>query len=278
LRGLAAALAAVALPAAGAAGDALWYLQVDNDVPFSTDRWYTSGVRIARVKEGIEWGVVQEIYTPEAKKWRPGVSDRLPTARLLASFAWHEIGPGMFQTLELMAGVRGPAAGGRATTQAIHHLIAAPFVDWSREPDNAFDGTLVAVRSMAWGGFRLHYGAQAGTQLTFAHAGAEWRWGEGASRLLRFGATPDIAPGLSPWSAFAGASVRGVARNELLSGNYDPNAPPISRRKGVARAAAGFAWRGSWGALTFEIATDTREFDAQRVPHAFGSLALQASF
>jgi hypothetical protein len=151
-------------------------------------------------------------------------------------------------------------------------------VDWSREPGNAFDGTLVAVRSMAAGGLRIHYGAQVGTQLTFAHAGAEWRWGDGASRSLRFAATPDIAPGISPWSAFVGVSLRGVARNELLSGNYDLDAPSIQRRNGVARAATGFAWRGAWGSLTFEVAADTREFESQRVPHAFGSLALQASF
>ena len=44
------AAAALALAAAGAArgDDAQWYLRVDNDVPFATDRWYTSGVRIAR--------------------------------------------------------------------------------------------------------------------------------------------------------------------------------------------------------------------------------------
>ena len=273
-----AAFAAAALPAAAAGGEALWYLQVDNDVVFGTDRWYTSGVRLARLKDGFETGLVQEIYTPEGKRWRVGVADRRPTARLLASFAWHDIAPGMFQTLELMAGVRGPAAGGRGSTQAIHHVIPAPPVDWSREPGNAFDGTVVAMRSLAMGALRLHYGAQVGSQLIFGHAGAEWRWGEGASRLLRFAATPDIAPGLSRWSAFVGTSVRGVARDELLSGNYDPGAPRISRRDAVARAATGVAWRGAWGSLTFEVAMDTREFDAQRVPHAFGSLALQASF
>ena len=40
-----AALALAALPAASAPGDALWYLQVDNDVVFGTDRWYTSASR-----------------------------------------------------------------------------------------------------------------------------------------------------------------------------------------------------------------------------------------
>ena len=260
--------------------DPRWYLQVDNDVAFATDRWYTSGVRIARESNGIEVGVLQEIYTPEGKKWHPGVSDRPPVGRLLASIAKHDVEPGLFQTFELMAGVRGPSAGGKQTTHAIHQVIPAPHVDWSRQLPDEFDGTLVAARSQAlpWKRVQVHYGAQAGTQLVFAHAGLEWRWGAGASRLLRFAATPDMASGADEWSVFAGASVRGVARNELLAGNYDAQLPAVDKRAGVARAAAGFAWRGRWGSLTFEIAADTREFAGQRTPHAFGSLALQATF
>jgi len=279
LRRLAAALAAVALPAAAAADDALWYLQVDNDVPFSTDRWYTSGVRIARVKEGIEWGLVQEIYTPEAKRWHRGVSDRPPAGRLLVSAARHDFSPDLFQTIELLAGVRGPAAGGQGAAEAIHHVIPAPFVDWNRQLGNEFDGTLAAVRSQLLGPVRVHYGAQVGTQLTFAHAGVEARVGNAgsASRLLRFAATPELSK-LAGWSAYAGAGLRGVARNKLLAGNYDPQQPPLSRERAVTRIAAGIAWIASWGAVTFDLAQDSREFTQQREPHRFGSLALHASF
>jgi hypothetical protein len=269
----------VALPCAGAPGDALWYLQVDNDVVFSTDRWYTSGVRIARVKDGVEWGVAQEIYTPEAKRWRPGVADRVPVGRLLLSVARHDVTPQVFQTIELMAGVRGPAAGGRRSTEVIHHVIPAPFVDWTREPANAFDGTLAAVRSQRMGPVRVHYGAQLGTQVTFAHAGVEARVGNtgSAGRLLRFAATPELSA-VEGWSAYAGAGLRGVARNKLLDGNYDPGAAPLSRERAVARLAAGVAWTGAWGTATFDLAQDSREFSGQRAPHRFGSLALHLSF
>ena len=43
-------LTACALVSMGARadGDIHWYAQIDNDVAFQTDRWYTSGVRIAR--------------------------------------------------------------------------------------------------------------------------------------------------------------------------------------------------------------------------------------
>jgi hypothetical protein len=255
-------------------------LQVDNDVPFSTDRWYTSGVRLARVKDGIEWGLVQEIYTPEAKRWHRGVSDRAPVGRLLLSLARHDVSAEVFQTVELMAGMRGPSAGGRQSAEAIHHVIPAPDVDWTRQLDDAFDGTVAAVRTQRLGPVKLHAGAQLGTQLMFAHAGLEARVGSpahGASRLLRFAATPELSLE-SGWSAYAGASVRAVGRNELLSRNYDPEGPALSRERTVTRIAGGFAWTGAWGAVTFDLAQDSREFAEQREPHRFGSLALHVSF
>ena len=74
----AAALAALALAAtsAPAADDARWYTQIDNDLVFHTDRWYSSGVRIARVQptsEGryFEIGILHEVYTPDTKSLAP---------------------------------------------------------------------------------------------------------------------------------------------------------------------------------------------------------------
>ena len=109
------------------------------------DRWYSSGARLARVEERtgheIELGVLQEIYTPEAKRFAFGVVDRAPTARLLLSVARHDRSPGMFQTIELALGVRGPAALGRQTTDFIHRLVPAPGIDWSRQIQTASMGS-----------------------------------------------------------------------------------------------------------------------------------------
>ena len=281
MRFAAAFAAAWALPAAAATDEALWYLQVDNDVAFGTDRWYTSGVRLARVANGIEWGVLQEIYTPEAKKWHRGIADRAPTGRLLLSLAKHDVTPTVFQTLEVMAGVRGPSAHGREAAETIHQVIPAPVVDWSRQLPDEFDATLVASRSQsAWGPLKLHFGAQLGTQVIFVHAGVEARVGsaaQSAGRLLRFAATPETAKSAG-WSAYAGASVRGVGRNELLSGNYDTGGAALSRETMITRIAAGVAWSARWGAVTFDLAQDSREFDQQREPHRFGSLAVHVAF
>jgi len=268
-----------------AAEDARWYLQVDNDVPFATDRWYTSGVRIARLSGAVEWGLVQEVYTPDAKHWTPGVSDRVPVGRLLASFAFHDRTFAHFQTLEIAAGVRGPAALGRQATEAIHHLIPAPAADWSRQLDNRFDAQVAAVRSQSLGNDRLkaHVGAVLGRDVAFAHAGIELRAGaneSASSTLLRFAPTPPWGGGAPApgFTAVLGASARAVARNALLERDYDPFGPGLAKRRSIARLVAGVSWSQPWGAVTFELAQDSREFDAQTTPHRFGSLALYVAF
>ena len=268
---------------AAAAEDARWYVKVDNDVAFGTDRWYSSGVRIARVSDGLELALAQDIYTPDAKRWHPGVDDRAPVARLLASGARHEWGEGYWQTIEAAIGVRGPAALGRQATSAIHHVITAPSVDWSRQLENRVDAGLAFTRSQSIASERLkvHAGATLGNQLTFAHAGFEARAGDAAlsSALLRFAATPPFVPGgARGWSAYAGASVRAIARDELISRNYDPSGSELSYRRSATRIAAGVAWNQAWGALAFDLAQDSREFDAQSAPHRFGSLSIHVAF
>lgn len=279
------AAAAVALMAVGVAHaadeGARWYVRIDNDVVFQTDRWYSSGVRIARVKDGWEIGLEQDVYTPEGK--RPDLVDRSPASRLLACVARHEEGEGSLLTLEADAGVRGPSALGEQTTRAVHHVVSAPHVDWSRQLRDRFDGSVAFARTQALGSLplRAHVGASLGTQLAFAHAGLEARIGDArapSSAMLRFAATPPFAAGASGWSAYAGASARAVGRNELLGPDYYPGAPDVERRDEVTRFAAGVAWSARWGAVTFDLVQDSREFVGQRTPQRFGSLAIHASF
>ncbi|MFZ3321001.1 MAG: lipid A deacylase LpxR family protein [Usitatibacter sp.] len=278
------AIAACALATATWADDdaARWYLRMDNDFFFHTDRWYTSGLRLARVKDGLEWGIVQEIYTPEAKYESPTLQDRAPVGRLLGSVAKHIQGDATFDTLELDLGVRGPSALGEQAQNAAHHIVdSGVHVEWSRQLPDEFDGSAIAVRTQSFGaGFRGHVGLVAGTQVAFAHAGLEWRFGEASSpssALLRFAATPPFGNGRG-WSGYIGASARGVARNELLSKNYYLFGPDLEKKNEVTRVAGGVALSQAWGDLTFDLATDSREFEGQRTSHAFGSLALHVNF
>lgn len=281
-----AALAAGATAGAMAAeGVARWYVQVDNDV-FMSDRWYSSGARLARVEERagheIELGLLQEIYTPEAKRFAPGAIDRAPTARLLLSAARHDRSAGMFQTLELALGVRGPAALGRQTTDAIHRLVPASEIDWSRQDSNRFDGQVAAVRTHRLEWVDLHYGAVLGNQVLFGHAGAELRFGArdaASSPVFRYAPTPPAAPGVAAgWGAFLGASVRAVGRNEMLKHRYDAPASTLEGRDAVVRAGGGVTWIGKYLALTAALVQESREFAGQREPHRFGSLTVHADF
>lgn len=278
------ALAALWLTGAAHAADdvARWYVRIDNDVVFHTDRWYTSAARLARVKDGWEFGLEQDIYTPEAK--RIELADRAPTARLLGSAARHFAGDDFLQTLEADLGVRGPSALGEQVTRSIHSVVvSAPHVDWSRQLPDRFDASAIFSRTQALGSFplRAHFGAVLGTQVSFAHAGLEARAGEPrapSSAMLRFAASPPFADGVRGWSAYLGASARAVGRDALLGPDYYVAGAPITPRHEVTRVAAGFAWLAAWGSATFDLVRDSREFAEQRTSDRFGSLALHFAF
>jgi hypothetical protein len=287
-----AVLAAMLASAAACAQEerpARWYLQVDNDVFLHTDRWYSSGVRVARVKETggheVELGFLHEVYMPEQRYWHPGTPDRAPTARLLLDGAWHTRNDGPFDTIELQAGVRGPSALGEQVTNFIHGFVPeGADVDWSRQLPDRFDASVVATRSMNAGPVRLHFGGAAGTQLVFAHVGGELRFGPGSRdvdfQVMRFAATPPFARGerAPGWIVFAGASARAVAHNAMIGPNYDPGGEDIHLRRAVGRLAVGAAWTFQRSAVTFSLANDTREFEEQRKPQQFGSLAVHWAF
>lgn len=282
----------LALASTGAAAapeiPARWYLQIDNDVVFVTDRWYTSGVRLARVvnTDGHEWelGFVHEVYTPEQRNWEPGRSDRAPTARLLLDGARHTRMADVFDTIEVQAGVRGKSARGEQTTKFVHRAIPARDVDWDRQLPNRFDGSLIFARSFNEQPFRVHYGVNIGTQLVFGHMGAEMRFGPGSRdidfQVMRFAATPPFEHHKDGrgWSVFAGASVRAVAHNGMIGPNYDPGGKPINEQPVVGRLAAGAAWTFTNASVTFSLVHDTREFAEQRKPQQFGSLAVHWAF
>src|SRR5262249_8997764 len=143
-------------------------------------RWYTSGVRIARVapsSEGryFEIGILQEVYTPDTKSL--AAIDRPYVGRLLLTGARHEFMDNLYRTLEIDAGVRGPDAMGRQATEFVHRIIPAPDFDWSHQLPNEFDIQAVAVQTHEFSPMAMHYGAVLGNQVTFLHAGAEVRFG-----------------------------------------------------------------------------------------------------
>lgn len=289
-RATAIALCALMPCAAHAGEETFWYVQADNDVFFESDRWYTNGLRIARAHrsgdhERTEWGIVQEIYTPDSEHLQPGTVERPYGARLYLSGARHYELPGRYRTLELTAGVRGPAALGRQLQEFVHRFVPAPHQDWSRQLPNRLDAQAIASQSDDRALFAgrperlaLHYGIVAGTQVAFVHAGFSLRAGPAqvANPALRFAATPP-APlnGARGWGAFGGASVRWIARNALLSQNENLSGPPLELNRGVLRLAVGLTWTAAWGGITLAAVQDTREFDTQIAMPRYGVVTVR---
>jgi hypothetical protein len=279
---VAALLAGVTAPAL-ADDAAFWYVQVDNDVVFHTDRWYSSGVRIARVQpdgpRAWEFGLVQEIYTPEAENFVPGTMDRAPAARLFLSGARHETGPACFQTIEVGVGVNGPSARGEQSQKVVHKIVPAPDVNWDREEGDRADIQLNYSRSDRFSDVTLNYGGVVGTIRSFAHAGVQANFGlPVGAPLLRLAPTPPQYRGLTGWGGFVGVSARAVANDRLLDRGYDETLGAPSRKRVIGRIAGGVGLVQRWGSVSFTLAMDSREFDEQRVAQPFGSLVVHLDF
>ncbi len=294
---LAAALLTLAAPAAATeAARISWYTNIDNDVAFHTDRWYSSGVRIYRsmpLQEPdtrLDVGIIQEIYTGNTNCPECQPVDRPYAGRLLASFAYQVARPGSLTTLEADLGTLGPAALGRQTQKVFHQFVPAPHDDWSHQLDSRFDGQVVAARSQRVLGsdkgpfsLVLHGGGVLGTVQTFVHAGGELRWGAAMASLapsMRFAATaPAPRPGAAAgWSAFAAIGARSVFNNRLLTNNSDDPAQSPTRNRTVRRTALGVGWGGEWIAAGFAWVTESREFEEQLHTQRFGTLTLQLDF
>ncbi len=297
------ALAAAAFAATAAAGETgvHWHAQVDNDVAFHTDRWYTSGVRIHRsapVDAGtpfanlllapaarpyrLDVGFVHEVYTGDGRA-DPAGPDRPNAGRLLLSVARHDLAPDTLATWEIGAGVNGPAALGRQVQDLIHRIAPAPRTDWSSQSANRLDLQLAGAWShriglgAVPGSLVLHGGAVAGTITTFGHAGLEWRSDSPAqspNALLRFAATPPLPRTTEGFVFFAGASLRAVGRNRLFERRTGDLRDEAAFERRVSRVSAGLAWHGPWGEASLALARDSREFEGQHSPHRFGSLTL----
>ena len=274
-------LASLAL--AAQAESPYWYLQFDNDAGLDTDRWYSSGLRVARVSSHgayeLEWALSQEIYTPEAKRFALGTVDRAPTALILLSLARHDPAPLCLQTVELALGVRGPSALGEEATELIHRVVSARAVEWTYQERDQLSARLSFTRSHRVEQAAIHYGAVVGTDRTFAHAGAEWRFGADlASSALRYAPTPPPRAGDARWGSFIGVGARVIGRDDLMGRGYDLALPPPDLERVVGRAVAGVGLVRPWGSVLFSMVIDTREFAEQRVPHRFGSLAVHIDF
>ncbi len=284
-------LAAACLLPAIALADSFQFA-AQNDSGFATDRGYTSGVRFSylwetKVADVPRWelGAQQQIYTPDTREDPHATRERPYAARLVLYGARHAAGPGRLDTLEASLGMTGPSALGDQAQDLFHRIVSSPETDWSRQVHDRIDaGVGGAMTRTLWRSGSMpvsvagHAGAAVGTVVGYAHAGLELRWGADDApwnEALRYASTPLVNAGRGGgFSAFAGASARGVFRNRTLVRNSDDPGATVDREDTVGRLAAGGAWAASWGTASFALVQETHEFTSQPYTTRFWSLSV----
>ncbi len=280
-------------------------VQLDNDqfafTPASQERWYTSGVfarwalasdptdpdarlsaawcanvigcdagaRTARV-----WRIGQAMYTPAyLSTAAPQPYDWPYAAALAATLSSVVYGERTRQSLGLSLGVIGPAALGEPVQNAVHQVISnPPPLGWGlqvrAQPVLELNWSGMVATPISPGRIDLvsRALAQLGNPVTQAGVGA----------MVRAGALPqgpewpgEMALSRRPQGlhVYAGAQVRGVARNILIDGATYGYDSLIQHRPWVAEAIGGGSWAFSktWS-VDYALSVRTVEFTAPLEP------------
>ncbi|MBU8546965.1 MULTISPECIES: lipid A deacylase LpxR family protein [Roseomonadaceae] len=300
-----------------------WTFNYENDTLGGTDSNYTSGLQLAwrspsaELPGPLRWlneqatrllgpgqvrwgaGLSQAIYTPEDTQRRnPDPRDRPYAGHLYASLVLQRDTGFSLNTLELQAGVVGPAALGEFVQNTVHEAIRVDTTKgWDSQLRDELALNLVFERTvrtapLELGGLQADmlpsYTVALGNVSTYAGAGVTFRIGQGLE--ADYGA-PRIRPGLvgsaffQPreefgWYGFIGGQGRAIARDIFLDGNtWRDGGPSVDKRPLVADATAGLVvhWRGL--RLAYSHVWRTEEFYGQRGGLAsFGSVGFTARF
>jgi hypothetical protein len=298
-------------------------LNYENDTLGGTDRYYSSGVQIAWRSPSTElpgllrfldqqadallgpgsvrWGagLVHSIYTPENTQRRnPDPNDRPYAGHLYGALVLQRDTGSSLSTLELQAGVVGPAALGEFVQNSVHEAIRVDTTrGWDRQLKDELALNLVFERTLRTPTLRVgpmeadllpSATLALGNVSTYGAAGLTFRVGQGLD--ADYGA-PRLRPALvgsaffQPreefgWYAFVGGQGRAVARDLFLDGNtWRDGGPSVDKRPLVADVSAGLVvhWRGFRAAYSHVWRTE--EFYGQRGGlQSFGSVGVTARF
>jgi len=302
----------------------IYSLTVENDsLGGNSDRHYTSGVRASvlflhpeiptLVREAAGqyplfktgeasaymFSVGQNLYTPaNITVAAPQPNDRPWAGFFYVSAALNSGDSQRLDTLEMTAGMVGPAALGEPTQKTIHHAIGSPqpqgwdnqlkdepalMVSWQRRwPSFGYLplGPLEATASP-------YVATSLGNVFTYGGAGMSFRLGSHTDGFtdLPLRVRPGV-PGTSyfhspkhvAWYLFANVEARAVARNIFLDGNTFTAGPHVDKNTMVYDGSAGAAltWR-RWQ-LSYTLNHRSREFKGQTKADIFGAVNLSMKF
>ncbi len=231
-------------------------LEVENDMLFSTDSYYTAGIGLAYTHKNLRKTLAQLILTPKSQKVLTftgfGIEQRIFTpssitepeeiendqpysAYLLATNYTVIINPKKNLKLsnEIGIGIMGPAAGGEQVQTFVHKIVNSPIpLGWESQLQNTF---LIDYRFRVEKGFGGNwlanhlipfFGARVGTLTSRIQIGTMLKWGNKHKFLLTDQKLNKLQNKFI-WEWIFSANLQGVFYDTTLQGSMfkdDPSA------------------------------------------------------
>ena len=297
--------AALAPPARAQSADpsSIITLDLENDAPAQTDRYYTSGEALNYISPTTavpDWlsraghvlwgagmqrysiGLDQAIFTPLYTQNNPPVPGGRPyAAELTGNFGLIQDTPNYRSDIEFDIGVIGPGALGEEVQNGFHHLIGdTPNKGWGYQIHNEPLLEIISDRT-----YRVptgHLGpfetdmlpeltVGLGNERIYAMTGSQFRIGQGLT--TDFGAAR-MRPGLTGtyaytptqpfvWYAFAGLDGQAVLHDISLNGNSFENSASVGLVPFVGEFQAGLALIYRGIKVSYTEVFQTKEFHNQ---------------
>ncbi|MFO7883993.1 MAG: lipid A deacylase LpxR family protein [Desulfobacteraceae bacterium] len=271
-----------------------WSIPLIKSIPFSGHPASVHNV-------GVIFG--QQIYTPADTQITTLVENGRPYAGFLyGGLALHSKTRFKLDTLEIVAGVVGPASKAEAVQNTVHDLRGIPTAKgWDNQLENE-----PAVRLSWQRKWRLHSmelfdvlsydlisraGVTLGNVRTSTSAGGEIRFGyhipqDFGSDVIRAGAgvsAPVIEGSKSGKTSlgahvFVSSEVEVVLHDIFLDGNTWQDSPSVDKKPLVADLSLGASFSINMFKLTYRHLFRTEQFAGQEKGHTIGSLTLAVSF
>ncbi len=310
----------------------------ENDIFSGTDANYTNGVKFSWISPDLteyteagtlpDWmyGIVkvlpfinepglqrnvsislgQNMYTPEDLSETGLIPDDRPYAGwLYLAVGFHNKTEDWMDTIELNAGVVGPASLAEQAQKFVHKIKNAEEpMGWGNQLENEPAINLIWERKYKLFRFDLgsrfgmdnitHFGMSAGTVFTYGNFGTTFRLGWnlprdfGSATIRMAGDTDAPTSVLDPrfdgryplgFHIFIGAEGRAIARDAFLDGNLYRDSHRVEKKNFVGDFATGASIiLGRWK-LSYTNVTRTRTFKGQDLnKHSFGSINISFSY
>lgn len=262
------------------------------------DRYYTQGLRLTlQSGDHAYLALAQEINTPsDTANPNPPDTDLAYSGALYFAYGHGHVFSrdgrnDVLVSVELKAGIVGPAAGGETIQNKFHDLIGQPVAaGWGTQTPNEPVFNLDAELRRRFGDDRLDLIARSVAQLgslrTGFLVGGQLRYGRGLGSSWGAGTIRGNNAYLGPltlseglrWNVYADMQAEAVIRNYATDGGHFRESPGVSRRPLVGQAALGASMECGHFSLSVYAAMRTYEFETQTEAHHFGGFKVGVLF